>query len=262
MSPEEGSENFDPRALFSLDGKVAVVVGGSRGMGRSISLGLAAAGAEVVVASRKIDACQAVAGEIAAKYGIAATALSCHIGRWSELDGFVETILSRHRKIDVLVNNAGMSPLYESVADISESLYDKTMDVNLKGPFRLTAIVGTHMQQNSGGSIVNVGSSGASMHPRPHLLPYAAAKTGLLAATAGFAHAFGPSVRVNCVLPGPFATEVSQSWTEGHLASRLQQFALGRAGAPGEIVGAVLYLASAASSFTSGAFLRVDGGEM
>jgi NAD(P)-dependent dehydrogenase (short-subunit alcohol dehydrogenase family) len=131
--------------------------------------------------------------------------------------------------------------------------------VNLKGPFRLTALAADRMAAAGGGSIVNI-SSGAAVHPRPEILPYAAAKVGLNAITAGFAHAYGPSVRVNCIMAGPFFTDVSRSWDIPAFEQRAQGHALRRGGDPTEIVGAALYFASDASSFTTGAVLAVDGG--
>jgi NAD(P)-dependent dehydrogenase (short-subunit alcohol dehydrogenase family) len=152
-----------------------------------------------------------------------------------------------------------MSPLYDRAIDISEELYDKVLDVNLKGPFRLTALVGTRMAEGEGGSIINV-SSGGSIRPRPHILPYAAAKAGLNALTIGFAHTFGPKVRVNCIMAGPFLTDISEAWDKDAVNERQKGFALRRCGNPHEIVGAALYFASDASSFTTGAVLQVDGG--
>jgi len=179
--------------------------------------------------------------------------------RRSELDGLVDASYRRFGRVDVLVNNAGMSPLYDHPMSISEELWHKVIDVNLTGPFRLAALVGSRMADNHGGSIVNIGSVG-SVYPTPEILPYAAAKAGLNALTTGFAHAFGPRVRVNCVLPGMFPTDVSKSWDRERFTESSSRFALGRGGEPDEIVGAVLYLASDAASYTTGAHLQVDGG--
>jgi NAD(P)-dependent dehydrogenase (short-subunit alcohol dehydrogenase family) len=237
---------------------VALVTGGSRGLGRRIALGFAGAGADVVVASRKLEACEAVAKEIKSSTGRQALAVACHVGEWTQIDALVDAAYARFGRVDVLVNNAGMSPRYGSPADVSEALYDKVLAVNLKGPFRLTALVGPRMAAGDGGSIVNVSSVAAS-RPRPDALPYAAAKAGLNALTLGFAHAFGASVRVNAIMAGPFATDASDAWDpETH--ERFGAYALGRIGDPGEIVGTALYLASDASSFTTGAIVRVDGG--
>ncbi|MGO9854477.1 MAG: SDR family NAD(P)-dependent oxidoreductase [Acidimicrobiales bacterium] len=243
----------------ALAGKVALVTGGSRGLGRSMVLAFAAAGADVVVASRKLDACRAVAAEVEAR-GRRALPVACHVGHWDELDGLVERAYDTFGRVDVLVNNAGMSPLYPDLVSVSEELWDKVLAVNLKGPFRLTALVGTRMAAGPyGGSIINVSSSG-SIRPGPHMLPYDAAKSGLNTLTEGFAQAFGPSVRVNCIMAGPFLTDISKAWGPDVRERGMPHHALGRAGEPDEIVGAALYFASDASSYTTGAILRVDGG--
>ncbi|MDQ1372892.1 MAG: hypothetical protein QOJ09_230 [Actinomycetota bacterium] len=243
---------------FDLSGKVALVTGGSRGLGRSMVLGLAEAGADVVIASRKLDACEAVAREVE-ELGRAALPVACHVGRWDDLDGLVDAAYDRFGNVDVLVNNAGMSPLYPSPADITEALYDKVFDVNLKGPFRLAALVGTRMAAGEGGSIINVSSTG-SIRPTGDIIPYAAAKAGVNAMTVAFAKAFGPTVRVNCVMPGPFRTDVTKAWDMDAFDKHARSFALGRIGEPDEVVGAVVYFASDASSYTTGAVLTVDGG--
>jgi NAD(P)-dependent dehydrogenase (short-subunit alcohol dehydrogenase family) len=246
--------------LPDLSGKVAVVTGGSRGLGRAMAFGLAHAGAQVVVASRHGDQCEATAAELTEATGIPALGLGAHVGKWSELDGFVEEVYARMGRVDVLVNNAGMSPLYDTVTDVTEELFDKVIAVNLKGPFRLSALVGTRMAAGEGGSIVNI-SSAAAIHPRPHTLPYAAAKAGLNALAVGLAHTFGPSVRVNAIMAGTFLTDVSRSWDPEVFARRAEGFALRRGGQPEEIVGTALYLASDLSSYTTGAVITVDGGQ-
>lgn len=244
-------------ARFSLEGRVAVVTGGSRGLGRAIVQGLAEAGADVVIASRKLDACEAAAAAVRASTGSDALAVSCHVGRWDDCDALVAAALERFGHIDVLVNNAGMSPLYDDLAAVTEELYDKTLAVNLKGPFRLGALAGTHMVERGEGVIVNVGTI-ASVVASPGELPYACAKAGLNALTVGLAEAFAPTVRVNAVLPGPFRTDVTLAWPPEMLAGDFVP--LRRLGEPDEVVGAVLYLASDASSYTTGSILRVDGG--
>jgi NAD(P)-dependent dehydrogenase (short-subunit alcohol dehydrogenase family) len=243
-----------------LAGKVALVTGGSRGLGKAMALGFADAGADVIVASRKIENCQAVAREVEAK-GRSALAVACHVGHWDELEGLVEQSYETFGHVDVLVNNAGMSLLYDSLPSVSETMWDKVVDLNLKGPFRLTALVGSRMQGDPrGGSIINISSTG-SIRPAPGMLPYDAAKAGLNALTVGFAHAFGPTVRVNCIMAGPFMTDVTAAWDiPAFEAGAKAHFALQRGGQPDEIVGAALYFASDASSYTTGAILRVDGG--
>jgi len=247
--------------LFDLTGKVALITGGSRGLGRAVALAFARGGADIVVASRKLDTCQATAAEIEA-LGRRALPYACHVGRWDDLDSLVDAAYARFGRIDVLVNNAGMSPLYPSLDAVSEALWDKVLAVNLKGPFRLSALVGSRMAAGGGGSIINI-SSIAAIRPTPMETPYAAAKAGLNAITVAFAHAYGPTVRVNCIMAGPFLTDISKAWNMDLMTQRLQAItALKRAGQPDEIVGAALYFASDASSFTTGAVLQVDGGHL
>lgn len=245
---------------FLLTDRVALVTGGSRGLGREMVLAFAAAGAHVVIASRKLDNCQAVADEVISTTDRHALPYACHVGDWGQLDGLVDAAYERFGRIDVLVNNAGMSPLYGALADHTEALYDKVFDVNLKGPFRLMANVGTRMAAGSGGSIINI-SSGGAVRPNATIIPYSAAKAGLNAMTVGFAHAFGPTVRVNCIQAGPFLTDISKAWNlEAVNAEHKARFAMQRPGEPDEIVGAALYFASDASRWTTGAVLAVDGG--
>jgi len=247
-----------PAARFDLSGKVALVTGGSRGLGRAMVLGMAAAGADVVVASRKLDACRAVAAEVEAG-GRRALALACNVGNWDELEPMADAAYEHFGRVDVLVNNAGMSLLYRDVTDVTEAMWDKVVDLNLKGVFRLTALIGSRMVRDGGGSIINVSSVG-SVRPTPEILPYAAAKAGVNALTVGFAHALGPTVRVNCIMAGPFLTDVTKAWDLDAFAQGAMRFALQRGGRPDEVVGTALYYASDASSFTTGTVLRVDGG--
>jgi NAD(P)-dependent dehydrogenase (short-subunit alcohol dehydrogenase family) len=245
--------------VTDLEGRVALITGGSRGLGREMAFGLARAGADVMIASRKLESCEETAAEIARATGRRAVARACHVGHWDELDALADAAYEEFGRVDVLVNNAGMSPVYPDEASVTEELYDKVLDVNLKGPFRLTALVGPRMAQGEGGSIINV-SSIAAIRPHPGVLPYAAAKAGVNALTEGFARAFGPNVRVNCVLPGAFLTDISKAWDMDAFERQAEHYALRRGGRPEEIVGAVLYLAGDASSFTTGAVLRIDGG--
>ena len=245
---------------FDMTGKVAVVTGGSRGLGREMCIAFAENGANVVVASRKLDACEALAAEIAQKFGVETLAVGCHVGKWDDCTALVDAVVARFGKIDVFVNNAGMSPLYPSLDAVTEELFDKVIDVNLKGPFRLAALVGTHMQQNGGGSIINV-SSVAAVQPSIAEIPYGAAKAGLNALTLGLARSFGSTVRVNCIMPGPFLTDISKAWDlDAFNKNAERSIPLQRGGEAEEIIGAALYFASDASSYTTGAILKVDGG--
>ena len=249
-----------PLRLFDLTDKVALVTGGSRGLGHEMVLAFAACGADVVVSSRKLDACEAVAREVETTTGRRALPFACNVGVWDELEPLVEAAYSEFGRVDVLVNNAGMSLLYEKVTDVTEAMWDKVVNLNMKGVFRLTALVGTRMAEGDGGSIIMVSSTG-SIRPTQWIVPYAAAKAGVNSMTEGFAKTFGPKVRVNCIMPGPFMTDVTREWDiPSFEAEAKRRFALGRGGIPDEIVGAALYFASDASSFTTGAVLRVDGG--
>jgi NAD(P)-dependent dehydrogenase (short-subunit alcohol dehydrogenase family) len=244
----------------SLEGKIALVTGGSRGLGRETVLGFARSGADVVIASRKQDSCDELATEVIRSTGRRALARACHVGRWLELEALADAAYDEFGRVDVLVNNAGMSPLYPSLVEVTEELFDKVIGVNLKGPFRLTALIGSRMAAGAGGSIINI-SSVAAIRPTPTELPYAAAKAGLDVLTAGFALAYGPKVRVNTIMAGPFLTDISKAWDLDAFRAHATSYPLGRGGEPHEIVGAALYLASDASSFTTGSVLRVDGGQ-
>jgi NAD(P)-dependent dehydrogenase (short-subunit alcohol dehydrogenase family) len=244
---------------FDLSGKVALVTGGSRGLGRAMSLAFAEQGADVIVASRKIDSCEEVAEEIRAM-GRRALPVAAHVGRWDDCDALVHLAYQHFGKVDILVNNAGMSPLYKKLSDVTEEMFDKVIGVNLKGPYRLSALIGERMAAGEGGSIINI-SSVAAANPAPHAEPYGAAKAGLNNLTRSFAFAFGPTVRVNSIMAGPFLTDISKAWDMEKFKQRAaNSIALRRGGEAHEVVGAALYFASSASSFTTGAILRVDGG--
>ena len=246
--------------LFDLSGKTALVTGGSRGLGREITLAFAHAGADVVIASRKLDSCEQLAKEVRDKTGKKALPIACNVGDWDQVDQLADAAYDHFGKVDILVNNAGMSPLYDNLASVSESLYDKVLGVNLKGPFRLTALIGSRMVEGDGGSVIMV-SSMASVRPGKNALPYAAAQAGLNSITIGFAQAYGPKVRVNGIVAGPFLTDIAKAWDMENFEKRAEEsIPLGRAGDPHEIVGAALYFASAASSYTTGALLQVAGG--
>jgi NAD(P)-dependent dehydrogenase (short-subunit alcohol dehydrogenase family) len=234
------------------------VTGGTRGLGLAMVRAFASAGAEVVVVSRKPDACDEVVATLRTE-GLKAAGCACHVGHWDELEPLVDGIYRDFGRIDVLVNNAGISPLYGKLSEVTEELFDKVIGVNLKGPFRLAALVGERMIAAGGGSIINVSSTGA-IRPTSDIVPYAAAKAGVNAMTVGLAHAFGPTVRVNAVMPGPFLTAIARNWDMEVFAERARTFPMRRAGDAEEIVGAALYLASDASTYTTGSILVVDGG--
>jgi NAD(P)-dependent dehydrogenase (short-subunit alcohol dehydrogenase family) len=244
---------------IDMSGKVVLITGGSRGLGRAMALGFAEAGADLIITSRKIKSCQATTAEIEA-LGRQAMAYACHVGHWDQVDALVEAAYERFGRVDVLINNAGMSPHYGSPAEITEALYDKVLDVNLKGTFRLCANVGQRMVDGDGGAIINV-SSGAAIRPTKDVITYAAAKAGVNAMTEAFADAYGPKVRVNCIMPGPFLTDISKAWDMDAFNKRAAtSIAMRRGGAAGEVTAAALYFASDGASYTTGAILRIDGG--
>ncbi len=244
--------------LFDLTGRVVLVTGGSRGLGREMAFAAAHCGADVVIASRKYDNCVATAAAIEAETGRAALAYAVHVGHWDELDGLIDAVYERFGRLDVLVNNAGMSPLYDGLNGVTERLFDAVVNLNLKGPFRLSVLAGERMAAAGGGVIINVSTNG-SLRPHPSYLPYAVAKAGLNALTEGLAKAYGPTVRVNTLMPGPFLTDISKAWNFGD-TNPFADYALQRPAEPREIVGAALFLMSDASSYTTGSILHVDGG--
>lgn len=253
--------DYTPNALFDLTGKIALVTGGSRGLGREMVRAFAQAGADVMIASRKLAQCEELAAEIEQTTGRRAFPYACNVGDWNQVEAMVEAAYAHYSRLDVLVNNAGLSPLYPSLNDVDEALYDKVFAVNLKGPFRAMAMVGARMAAGDGGSIINV-SSTASVNPDPTTAPYGAAKRALNHMTTTFAMEYGPKVRVNCIIPGPFETDISVGWfhSEAFEERARTRISLKRGGQPNEIVGAALYFASDASSYTTGTTLRVDGG--
>jgi len=248
------------RDLFDLSGKTAIITGGSRGLGQQMALAFADHGANVVVASRKLENCEAVAQQVRDR-GVKAKAIAYHAASWDDADRLAAESIAEFGHIDILVNNAGMSPLYSSLVDVTEDLYDKVLGVNLKGPFRLSALIGTHIVQSGrSGSIINV-SSIASRRPSPNEVVYGAAKAAINNLTIGLARTFGPHVRVNCIVPGPFLTDISKAWDMEQFTKRAKAaYSMERGGEPHEIVGAALYFASDASSYTTGALLDIDGG--
>lgn len=245
---------IDP--LFDFTGKVVLVTGGSRGLGYRMVKAFAERGADVIVASRKLDNCEAVADEVRA-LGRRAQAISAHVGKWAECDALIEQAYAEFGRIDVLVNNAGMSPACPS-HDIPESLFDSVINLNFKGPFRLASQIGHRMAQGEGGAIINISSTGALM-ALPGVVPYGAAKAALNAMTVSLSREYAPKVRVNTISAGPFLTDIAEAWSPER--RERQPLALGRPGNPEEIITAALMLASPSSSFTTGALLRVDGGQ-
>jgi NAD(P)-dependent dehydrogenase (short-subunit alcohol dehydrogenase family) len=244
---------MDP--LFDFSGKVALVTGGSRGLGYRMVKALAERGADVVIASRKLDACEQVAEECRA-LGRKAMAHAVHCGRWDEIDALLAAVYAEFGRIDILINNAGMSPACPS-HEMPESLFDSVLNLNFKGPFRLASQAAHRMSEAGGGCIINISSTG-SLEALPTVVPYGAAKAALNAMSVSLAREYAPKVRINTIAPGPFLTDIAEAWEPGKREE--QPVALGRPGHPEEIVTAALMLASPASTYTTGALVRVDGG--
>ncbi|HEX4245497.1 MAG TPA: SDR family oxidoreductase [Acidimicrobiales bacterium] len=244
---------------LSAAGKVVVVTGASKGLGRAMALGFAEAGADVVVASRKVEQCREVADQIRA-LGRQALAVRCHVGEWEQCESLVESAVAQFGRIDVLVNNAGIAPVPPSLLGVTAELFDKTIAVNLRGPLRLTALAAEHMRV--GGAVINI-SSKAALHPTSFTVVYAAAKAGLNALTKAAADEFGPrGIRVNAIVCGTFHTDsfhhsVPSDSAQAEMASRVS---LGRIASADEVVGTALFLASEASSYLTGDLIVLDGG--
>jgi NAD(P)-dependent dehydrogenase (short-subunit alcohol dehydrogenase family) len=245
---------IDP--LFDFTGKVALVTGGSRGLGYQMVKAFAARGADVIIASRKIEACEAVAEECR-ELGRKALAVSAHVGRWAECDALIETAYAAFGRVDILVNNAGMGPRTPS-HEVSEALFDSVVNLNFKGPFRIASQIAKRMFDAGGGCIINVSSTGALM-PLPEVIPYGSSKAALNAMSVSLAAEYAPHVRVNTLSPGPFLTDIANAWTPEARAETPNP--RGRPGDPKDIVTAALFLASPASINVTGTLVRCDGGQ-
>jgi NAD(P)-dependent dehydrogenase (short-subunit alcohol dehydrogenase family) len=245
---------------FSLAGKSALVTGATRGIGLAIAKGFLESGASVTICGRKPESVAAAVTELGHPqkcFGVAA-----HVGKPEELDRLVLEAEARFGQIHVLVNNAGTNPYNGPIVESEDWAWEKTMDVNLKGPYRLSRIVARRMMEFGGGSIINMASV-AGLQASPMQGIYSITKAGLIMLTKVMARECGrKGVRVNCICPGVIKTRLSELlWSdpeaEQHAAA---QKALGRVGTTEELVGAAIYFASDASSFTTGAVLQVDGG--
>ena len=245
--------------LLDLSGKVALVTGGSRGIGRVVAEALAGAGADVALASRKLENCETAARAITEATGRRALPVACHVGKWEECDRLVDAVYGEFGRCDVLVNNAGMSPAYDGLVSVTEELYDKVHATNARGPFRLSVLVGERMAQGDGGSIINISSIG-SRRPNTIDLPYGMAKASLNALTLGLAGAWAPKVRVNVVLPAATETDMNKGWPAETKARVAESNPMQRLGRPEDVASACLFLASDAASYVNGAQLAVDGG--
>jgi NAD(P)-dependent dehydrogenase (short-subunit alcohol dehydrogenase family) len=248
---------------FDLTGRVAVVTGSTKGIGRAMAFGLAQAGAAVVVSSRKQDLCDDVAKEIAAETGAETFGRACHVGQWDAVPAFVDAVVERFGRIDVLVNNAGINPARVTVSEMALEFWRKVFSVNLEGPLRMSQCVAPVMRDHGGGSIVNIGTM-AAYSGGPAICAYGASKAALLNLTKSMAQEWAAwKVRVNLCSPGPFMSEMMEG-AERNAPGFYELVGGGtfmkRIADPPEIVGPVLYLASDASSFVTGDDISVSGG--
>lgn len=247
--------------LFDLSGKIALVTGSSRGIGESAARTLATYGAHVIVCSRKLDGCESVAAAIRADGG-KAEARACDIGNLEQIDKLFDDIASTHGRLDILVNNAGTMPYFGPIADTDLASFQKTLDVNIRGYFFSSARGVKLMAKNNGGSIINVASVNA-ISPGMMQGIYSISKAAVVSMTKAFAKECAEAgVRVNALLPGATATKLAATLMEDEamLQKLLPRVPMHRMGKPNEMAGAILYFASSASSYTTGACITVDGG--
>ncbi|MEE1564000.1 MAG: glucose 1-dehydrogenase [Acidimicrobiales bacterium] len=245
-------------ALHDLTGRVAIVTGGSRGIGRAVSEGLAAQGARVVVASRKADACEEVAAAIRGAGG-EALAVPAHLGEPEDAERLVAATVEAFGGVDIVVNNAA-NALAEPLGGITLAGFDKSFAVNVRGPVLLVQACLAHLEVSEHSAVVNVVSAGAFL-PSPGRSLYAAGKSALLSFTRSMAAELaGRGIRVNALAPGPVDTDMVRNTGEAGVAGMARATFMGRLASPDEMVGAVLYMVSDASSFMTGQCLIVDGG--
>ena len=248
---------------YRLDGKVAVITGGSRGIGRAIALGFAEAGADIVVASRKLPDLEVVAAEISSQ-GRRSLAVATHAGRKQDIENLVKRTMDEFGRIDILVNDAGTNPAYGWLVDVEEGAWDATMGVNLKGYFLLSQAVAKIMIEQKGGCILNLGSV-ASFQPSEMMGVYSISKAGVVSLTQALALELGKyGIRVNAIAPGTTRTDMTRTLFEdrGFVEARAARTPLGSLGEPEDMVGAAIFLASDASRHVTGQTIVIDGGHL
>ncbi len=251
------------RDLFDLTGKVAIVTGSTKGIGRAMVQGLAEAGANVVVSSRKQELCDEVAAEVRASTGVDVLALACHVGDWDGIPAFVDAVAQHFGTIDVLVNNAGINPAPTTVSAMTIEYWRKMFNVNLEGPLRMAQQVAPVMPDHGGGSIINIVTM-AAYSGGSNVCAYGSSKAGLINLTKSMAQEWAPwNVRVNALCPGPFDTEMvngAERVRPGFIDMIANGTLMKRVADANEIIGPVLYLASDASSYVTGDEISVSGG--
>lgn len=248
---------------FRLDGKIALVTGASRGIGEAIAVTLADYGAHCILVSRKEEGLKKVSETIAQRGG-KAEVMACHVGELPQIERLFARIQERHGKLNILVNNAATNPYFGEMIGADEGIWNKTFDVNLKGPFFLVKHAVPLMTASGGGSIVNV-SSINGVRPAPYQGIYSITKAGLISMTQAFAKELAArNIRVNALLPGLVETHFSKAILENDAIREyaVKMIPMGRHAVPREIAGVVLYLVSDAASFTTGACFVVDGGAL
>ncbi|WP_268033665.1 SDR family NAD(P)-dependent oxidoreductase [Algoriphagus sp. PAP.12] len=252
---------MDLSQLFSLDHKVALITGASKGIGLATAEIFAAAGAKVVISSRKQEVLDKVANQLKSK-GYEATGIACNVGNMEELPVLVEKTVEKYGQIDILVNNAAANPVFGPVHETSLEAFDKIMDVNVKAPFELTRLCFPHLRKSSHASVINVSSIGA-FSPEPGLGIYSVSKTALTSLTKVYAKEWGEAkIRVNAICPGLIKTKFSEPlWSNEKIMDFvMKQLTIKRLGTPEEIGALALFLASPASSYITGSIFTSDGG--
>ncbi|MBV9593067.1 MAG: SDR family oxidoreductase [Actinobacteria bacterium] len=248
---------------FDVSNKVVVITGATKGLGRGFAFGLARAGARIVVSSRKQDLCDQVAAEIADQTGSETLGLVCHVGEWDKIPDFVDRLYDHFGRVDGLINNAGISPAFTDLVDMTEDYWDKVFSTNLKGPLRLSALIAPRMRESGGGSIINISSLGGN-HGSPRNSHYSASKSALNRLTESMAAEWAPwNIRVNTISPGAFYTTLVENSTRknpGRLEMLSQGNLLKRIGDPDEAVGLAQFLLSDASAYVTGSNYEISGG--
>ena len=251
------------KKLFDLSGKVAIITGSSRGIGASIAEALAEFGASVVISSRSKEAVDDIANKIRTN-GYNALACECHVGQDDHLKNLIDITLKEYGKIDILVNNAGINPVFDRLENADEKLFNKIMDINVKAAFKLSNMAMEHMKKNKSGSIINI-SSVEGQKPDKGLGVYSISKAAISMLTKSQAKEWGKyGIRSNAICPGLIKTKLSSAlWqNEEMLELWLKDLPIRKAAEPEEISGIAVYLASEASSYTTGETFNIDGGYM